>query len=413
VDQQEICRLADYVITGEADLAFADLCRQLLAGQKPPTRVIAAGFLELDRIKLPYDLYDASDLAHRVVYVEASRGCPFECEFCLSSLDVPVRNVPLDAFLPAMQDLLDRGLKQFKFVDRTFNLDLNISQAILGFFLERYRPGLFLHFEMIPDRLPDVLRELIQKFPPSSLQFEVGVQTFNPQVAALISRRQDYTRLEDNMRFLRQQTGVHIHADLIVGLPGEDLASFAAGFDRLVAMDVQEIQVGMLKRLRGAPIARHDAEWLMAYSHYPPYEILQNRMVDFADMQRMRRFARYWDLIANSGNFIETRQWIWQDASPFARFLQLSDTLWSKLKRDHTISLGTLACEVFEFLTRDIGMEPQSVARVMDRDYRRGGRKDPLEFLRPWLDNASSHATVTNAPGLSRQRRWKQKLEDQ
>jgi len=408
IDQQEICRLADYVITGEADLAFADLCRQLLAGHNPPARVIAAGFPELHRLQLPYDLYAANDLAHRVVYVEASRGCPFECEFCLSSLDVPVRNVPLETFLPAMQNLLDRGLKQFKFVDRTFNLNLNISRAILEFFLERYRPGLFLHFEMIPDRLPDALREVISRFPPGSLQFEVGVQTFNPQVAALISRRQDYARLEDNLSFLRQHTGVHVHADLIVGLPGEDLASFAAGFDKLVAMDVQEIQVGMLKRLRGASIARHDDQWLMAYTPYPPYEILQTRLIRFADMQRMRRFARYWDLIANSGNFIETRQVIWQNASPFARFLQLADKLWNNLKRDHTISLATLAGEIFAFLTRDIGMDAQTVAAVIDRDYRRGGRKDPLEFLRPWLGNTASRVAVSNAQGPSRQRRWKQ-----
>jgi len=150
--------------------------------------------------------------------------------------------------------LLDRGLRQFKFVDRTFNLNLNISKAILQFFLERYRPGLFLHFEMIPDRLPEALRSLIRQFPPGALQFEVGIQTFNETVSGLISRRQDNLKLEDNLRFLRNETGVHIHTDLIVGLPGEDLASFAAGFDRLVAMNPQEIQVGILKRLRGTPL---------------------------------------------------------------------------------------------------------------------------------------------------------------
>src|SRR6202042_3809142 len=103
-------------------------------------------------------------------------------EFCLSSLEVPVRNAPLDAFLGAMGTLLDRGCRQFKFVDRTFNLNLNISKAILRFFLDRYTPGLFLHFEMIPDRLPEALRELIAQFPAGALQFEVGIQTFNDAV---------------------------------------------------------------------------------------------------------------------------------------------------------------------------------------------------------------------------------------
>ncbi|HEV8379422.1 MAG TPA: cobalamin-dependent protein [Tepidisphaeraceae bacterium] len=143
MDQQEICRLADYVITGEADLAFAEVCRGILEGRRPLMKVIAAELPQFENLVLPYELYDERDVAHRVIYVEASRGCPFKCEFCLSSLDVPVRNVPLEAFLEAMQSLLDRGVRHFKFVDRTFNLNLKIGQRILSFFLERYRPGLF------------------------------------------------------------------------------------------------------------------------------------------------------------------------------------------------------------------------------------------------------------------------------
>src|SRR5882672_3676518 len=260
MDQQEICRIEDYVITGEADLAFAEVCRGILEGRRPLMKVIAAELPEFDRLVLPYDLYDAKDVAHRVIYVEASRGCPFKCEFCLSSLDVPVRNVPLEPFLAAMASLLERGVRHFKFVDRTFNLNLKIGRRILSFFLERHRPGLFLHFEMIPDRLPEGLRELIRQFPAGALQFEVGIQTFNDEVASRISRKQDNSKVEENLKWLRTETGVHVHADLIVGLPGEDLESFARGFDRLVVLGPQEIQVGILKRLRGTPIVRHDAE---------------------------------------------------------------------------------------------------------------------------------------------------------
>src|ERR1019366_3801645 len=113
----------------------------------------------------------------------------------------------------ALRSMLSLFVRQFKFVDRTFNLNLEASRRILEFLLERHRPGLFFHFEMVPDRLPAALREVITRFPPGALQFEVGVQTFNTEVAERISRRQDYARLEDNLRFLRQQTGVHIHAD--------------------------------------------------------------------------------------------------------------------------------------------------------------------------------------------------------
>ena len=275
-------------------------------------KIIPAELPDFSQIVLPYDLYTDDDIAHRIIYVEASRGCPFTCEFCLSSLDIPVRQVPLPALLEQLQRLLDRGVKQFKFVDRTFNLNVDFSKTILEFFLERYQPGHFFHFEMIPDRLPESLREVIAKFPPGALQFEVGVQTFNEEVGAAIKRRQNYEKLEDNFRFLRHQTGVHIHADLIVGLPGETLESFAAGFDRLIALGPQEIQVGILKRLRGTPIVRHDAEWQMIYNPHPPYEILQNKLIDFATMQRLRRFARYWDMVGNSGNFVESTPLIWK-----------------------------------------------------------------------------------------------------
>ncbi len=235
-DQQEIVRRADYVITGEGDCVCGDMRPIFGRGTVRTRKSFPLPCPTSIGLALPYELYTDTDIAHRVIYVEASRGCPFECEFCLSSLEFPVRNAALDTFLAAMQRLLDRGVRQFKFVDRTFNLNLKTSSAILRFFFERYRPGLFVHFEMIPDRLPEALRELIKEFPPGALQFEVGIQTFNEEVAKLISREQDNAKAEENLRWLRDETGVHVHADLIVGLPGEDVDSFAAGFDRLVAL---------------------------------------------------------------------------------------------------------------------------------------------------------------------------------
>jgi radical SAM superfamily enzyme YgiQ (UPF0313 family) len=370
-DQQEIVRLADCVITGEGDLAFADICGQILSGSRPDPRIVRAPLPDFNRLTLPYELYTDTDIAHRVIYVEASRGCPFECEFCLSSLDIPVRSVPLDAFLAAMQHLLDRGVHQFKFVDRTFNLNLKTSSAILRFFLERYRPGLFVHFEMIPDRLPAALRALITQFPRGALQFEVGIQTFNDGVAKLISRRQENAKVEENLRWLREETGVHVHADLIVGLPGEDVDSLAAGFDRLVELGPQEIQVGLLKRLRGTPIVRHDREWQMVYSPHPPYEILQTKLIDFFTMQRLRRFSRYWDLIANSGNFAETTPLLWCDGSSFHGFMRFADWLYSQTKQTHSIALSRLRGLVAQYLTEEAGLTRAEVHRALECDMER------------------------------------------
>jgi radical SAM superfamily enzyme YgiQ (UPF0313 family) len=434
-DKQEIVRLADHVITGEADLKFAEVCAQLLERRSPDRlgapasghgenvleedqlagpeagaprlpKTIPAELPDFSRLALPYEFYDAKDIAHRVIYVEASRGCPFTCEFCLSSLDVPVRAVNLDLFLGEMQKLLDRGVKQFKFVDRTFNLNLNTSRAILEFFLVRHQPGNFYHFEMIPDRLPEALRETIAKFPPGTVQFEVGIQTFNPTVGKLISRKQDYTKLDDNLNWLRANTGVHVHADLIVGLPGEDMASFGAGFDKLITLHPQEIQVGILKRLRGTPIVRHDTEWQMVYHPLPPYEILQTKLIDFATMQRLRRFAKYWDIVGNSGNFVESTPLLWSNAaSPFESFLRWSDWLFVRLNRTDTIALARLMELMLNYLITELKLAAHLVAEALWRDYQRAGRKDKPGFLAAHIPEAPKQSNVQRTTGLKRQSR--------
>jgi len=228
-----------------------------------------------------------------------------------------------------------------------------------------------VHLEMIPDRLPDALRTLITQFPRGALQFEVGIQTFNERVAKLISRRQDNTKVEENLRWLREETGVHVHADLIVGLPGEDVNSFAEGFDRLVALGPQEIQVGLLKRLRGTPIVRHDREWGVVYSPQPPYEILQTELIDFFTMQRLRRFSRYWDLIANSGNFVETTHLLWRDGSSFRGFMRFADWLYAQTKQTHNIALSRLRQLVAQYLTEEGGLTRAEVHHALQCDMER------------------------------------------
>jgi radical SAM superfamily enzyme YgiQ (UPF0313 family) len=377
---QEIAGLADYVVVQEGEVAFRELCQQLLSGELPESKIVRRPLAKAEDIVHPYSLYSDTDLQHRVIYVEASRGCPFRCEFCLSSLDASVRNFPLGPLLEQLERLFQRGARQFKFIDRTFNLKLDVSTQILQFFLDRYVDGLFVHFEMIPDRFPDELRELVQRFPAGSLQFEIGIQSFDPEVGQRISRRQDFTRLKDNLRFLRQETGVHIHADLIVGLPGEDIEMFGKGFDQLVELDPQEIQVGILKRLRGTPIVRHDQEWSMVYAPNPPYEILQTSSINFSDMQRMKRFARYWDLVANRGQFPLTLKLL-LGQQPFKNFLEFSDWLFFKVQSTHKFSLVRLAELLMHYLEQQAKLSFQQIVDALGTDYTADGKR----YLPPFL----------------------------
>ena len=373
-DQQAIVALADHVITGWGDVSFPKLCRALLHGPLPLMKVIAGEQPPLDEIALPYAEYSDADLAHRVLYVEASRGCPFKCEFCLSALDKTAWAFALEPFLAQLDRLYQRGARRFKFVDRTFNLKAEASARILQFFLDRLpaapltlalAPDLFVHFELIPDQLPDRLKALIAQFPPGVLQFEIGIQSFNPEVQQRISRRQDHAKTLANLAWLVTHSQAHLHTDLIFGLPGETLASFAQGFDTLYALRPHEIQLGLLKRLRGTPIARHTEAWGMVYDAEPPYAVQQTSVLSRDEVQRFVRLARYWDLVANSGRFSRTLALLLQGTSPFAAFLAWSDWLWQRSGQTSGLSPEALVDHLFDYLTESgQGTEAASAGRL-------------------------------------------------
>ncbi|WP_313634327.1 B12-binding domain-containing radical SAM protein [Massilia timonae] len=369
--EQEIVKLADYVVTGWGDVTFPKLCREILDGPKPIMKVHAGVQPPMEDIVLPYSLYSEEDIAHRTLYVEASRGCPFKCEFCLSSLDKTAWPFPLDTFLAELELLYSRGARLFKFVDRTFNLNVKTSLRIMQFFLDKIEAApndpVYAHFELVPDHLPEALKETIAKFPAGALQFEIGIQSFNPEVQSLVSRRQNNEKAAENIRWLTRHSTAHLHVDLIAGLPGEDVASFARGFDHLVSLGAEEIQFGILKRLRGTPIIRHTQDFGMVYDPYPPYTVLATNRIDFATMQRLVRFARYWDLVANSGRFANTIPVLLGEA-PFDNFMAFSDWIYANTDATHRIALDRLAKLVAQWL-QVRGMDAGEAAALLASDY--------------------------------------------
>jgi radical SAM superfamily enzyme YgiQ (UPF0313 family) len=373
--EQPIVQLADYTVTGWGDVTFPQLCKQILHGPKPLMKIHAGVQPPLDDIKLPYELYTDEDIAHRTLYVEASRGCPFKCEFCLSALDKTAWPFDLDRFLGELEALHARGARLFKFVDRTFNLNIKSSLKIMQFFLDKLAAypddPVYAHFEVVPDHLPDALKDSIRKFPPGTLQFEIGIQSFNPEVQTLVSRRQNNDKAADNIRWLCEHSHAHLHVDLIAGLPGEDVDSFARGFDQLIALAPHEIQFGILKRLRGTPIIRHTEPYGLVFDPAPPYAILATDRIDFTTMQRLNRFARYWDMIANSGRFANTLPFILHCAhgdSAFANFMALSDWLFEKTDATHRIALDRLATLVTQWLAEQ-GMSTEEASALVRSDY--------------------------------------------
>lgn len=399
-DVPAVCQLVDYVISGPGEKSLPELCGQLLANKKPLNKFIEGVTLPLEQLSMPYEFYTDEDIKNRLIYVEASRGCPFKCEFCLSALDKTAKPFSLDAFLDEMDALFTRGVRNFKFIDRTFNLKVSTSVRILEFFLARMCDDLYLHFEVVPDNLPDALKDVLVKFPPNSLQFEIGVQTFDPAIQTLISRKQDNAKTKENIQWLRENTGAHLHTDLIFGLPGDTLENFADSFDQLYALNPQEIQLGILKRLRGAPLNRHNESYALKYNPNAPYNILSTDRIDFLTMQRVNRFAKFWDMIGNSGRFSHTLPMIMADA-PFDQFMQLSDALFEYAGSTWKISLKRLFDLLYIVMVETLQFDKANTQKVLLQDYARSGNKGALQFEAPHSMQQTKRVGIANKRQLN------------
>jgi radical SAM superfamily enzyme YgiQ (UPF0313 family) len=368
--QTEIFRYADYCVAGEGEIAFRELCETIFErGESKKSEIIFINrkFQKTDitAIKSAYYLYSDDDIRKKLIYVEASRGCPFGCEFCLSARDSngtavndahfsKVREFPLKPFFTEMDNLIQQGVYTIKFLDRTFNLNIERARKIMEFFLnkiEENTKSFVVHFEMVPSRLPPELIETIARFPPGTLRLEIGIQTLNPGVSTRIGRQTEPERELAVLTLLRKKTNAIIHADLIAGLPGEDITSFGKGFDLLWAALASstdgelsaEIQLGILKLLPGAAIARHNDAFGMCYNPLPPYEVTETAFMSANDLVRLKNFARFWELIVNRGL-------INIDGFPvFNRFMALSDSLFTRFGRNWGIAKKELQEAVTAF----------------------------------------------------------------
>lgn len=396
---------ADYILQGEGDTSFYKLCKKIISNEAPSEQIISPIIEDLSRVTLPYAFYTQSDIDNRYIYVEASRGCPFMCEFCLSSIDEKVRNFDLNSLLSEFEELWRKGARNFKFVDRTFNLNMKFANALLDFFLSK-KPPYFAHFEVIPDHFPEVLKSKIALFPEGALQLEIGIQTLNPDIANNINRPLKLEKIRENIVFIEQQTKAHVHLDLIVGLPGESIESFGRNLNELVALSSSEIQIGILKKLSGTTLERHDTVFGMRYSDLPPYDILCNDLLSFKQIQKMKRFSRFWDLLYNSGNFKHTIALLWKEESVFDSFYAFSEWIYAQTDATWKISLERLSLLLFTYLTQEKKQEAEAVSKPMLEDLMTlQGRVVP-SFLRPF---AEENIKIKNKRGSSLNKRQAQR----
>ncbi len=373
--ESALARSVDCVVCGEGEVIFADLCRRVLRGERGTIpRVVSAEPLPADALRSPLASYTDEDISNRVLYVETSRGCPFRCLYCLSARDQEVRLFDLARLFPELGRLIDRGARRLKFIDRSFNLYEKHAAAILSFLLEHWREGMQIHIEMTPTRPSKGLCDLFLRFPPGGLHIEVGVQTLSKAVARGVCRPCDPEAIKAAVRFLVDDVRADVHADLIAGLPGESAEQFRAGFDILAGMGASEIQVGILKKLHGSPMAESGAVPEMRFNENPPYEVLSTDAMSSDDLNEIRRFASHWERVFNRGHFPRALPLLMgQGESAYAMFDVFSREL-AKEAGLHSIPL-VIQCKVMLRVLLDSGVGDAESRSALRADYLCGGKR--------------------------------------
>jgi radical SAM superfamily enzyme YgiQ (UPF0313 family) len=286
---------------------------------------------DLSILPFPYPDLDAVIKQHKICYYECSRGCPFHCAYCLSGISHAVRRRPLALVLADLQRFMDAGVPLVKFVDRTYNLDEDYYVPILKFLAEAKTDTTF-HLEIKADLLSEKVLAFLKTVPQGRLQMEIGVQSTNSATLKAVGRVNDWQELKHNVQLLLSFNNMHIHLDLIAGLPYEDLASYSKSFDDAYALRPQMLQLGFLKVLPVRLWNKMHKTYGLVYMEEPPYQVLRNKYLSYEDLAFLEIFTEVFDLTYNSGLFPRLLDYLVQleAAGAFAFYKKLS--LWWRQK---------------------------------------------------------------------------------
>ncbi|MBR3823836.1 MAG: B12-binding domain-containing radical SAM protein [Lachnospiraceae bacterium] len=275
---------------------------------------------------LPFLYEDMEPFQNRIIYYESSRGCPFRCSYCLSSIDKKVRLRDMSVVKKELQFFLDKKVKQVKFVDRTFNCNHEHAASVWKYLLDNDNGVTNFHFEIAADLLNEEELKLLGQMRPGLVQLEIGVQSTNPKTLEAIHRVMDVEKLATVVARINAGKNVHQHLDLIAGLPYEDYESFGRSFNRVYAMEPEQLQLGFLKVLKGSEMCERAAEYGIYYTDKAPYEVLFTKWLSFDDVLRLKKIEEMVELYYNSNQFVHTLQFLEQAfETPFALYEALAD----------------------------------------------------------------------------------------
>ncbi len=378
---------ADYIVEGEGEETFKEFLQAKIEGKdlssikglyyREEGEIIYKGerpLMDINNVIFPYVFEENID--NKIVYYEASRGCPFNCKYCLSSTLHGVRFLDLERVKKDLKFFIDSKVKLVKFVDRTFNCKHNFAMGIWEFLINQETDTCF-HFEISADLLKKDEIELLRKAPKGRFQFEVGVQTTNNTILKNINRYVNFHDIEEKVVELQKIDNIKQHLDLIAGLPGEDYVSFKDSFNEVYSINPEEIQLGFLKLLKGSPVRAEAHKWGMEYSPYPPYEILKTNSISYFELIELKKVEAMVDKYYNSRKFNNIiKFFIDKFPTPFDFFLGLGDFFTKKGYFARSIS-NTEYYKVFLEFNEEILMSnsSSSLRDIIKFDYLRFNKK--------------------------------------
>ncbi|MFR4163424.1 MAG: B12-binding domain-containing radical SAM protein [Paraclostridium sordellii] len=327
----------DYILYGEGELVFRDFVKHLKGGIKiedvdgivyrnnkdiiknKPMKLLE----NLDLIPSPYEKLNKEEYENRIVYYETSRGCPFNCQYCLSSTLQGLRYFSIDRVKKDLKALIDARVSQIKFIDRTFNANKKFAMEIMKFLMENDNDYTTYHFEVTAHLLSDDMLEFLKDCKEGLFQFEIGVQTTNEKVLDAVGRRDDFGKLSYVVKKIASYRNIHQHLDLIAGLPYEDYKSFENSFNDVFNLGIEHLQLGFLKMIKGTGIRNRADEHEFRYKDYPPYEVLYNKYISYDQILKLKDIEEILERYFNSKNFVLSMRYIihnFYKQSPFKFF---------------------------------------------------------------------------------------------
>ena len=394
----------DVIVIGEGELAFKQLLvhiRDNLDFSSVPGIAYREGEkvtittqlekIELHNLPSPFHfIEDLPNLSKRITYIETSRGCPFNCQFCLSSIEVGVRYFNREKIKDDLRYLMANGAKTIKFLDRTFNISRSYAMDIFQFLIDEHAPGTVFQFEITGDIMrPEVIGFLNESAPPGLFRFEIGVQSTNDLTNELVNRKQNFEKLTRTVSMIKEGGKIDQHLDLIAGLPEEDYQSFRKTFNDVFALRPEELQLGFLKMLHGTGVRREASKYQYIYMDHPPYEILGNNVLTFNDIIKIKQvedvLEKYW----NDHRMDTTIEYLVSNVfpSPFDFFQQFGffwdQRGWSRIGHQ----LEDLFKRLYEFLRDSELANMDVVSGLMKFDYL---SKQKYKPRKPWWEDTIS-----------------------